>query len=188
MSYFCDFLEVFLNDISDFPPEREAEFAIDLVPCTSLLYMAPYRMYASELSEMKKQLEDIPEKKFVRPSVSLWGAPMLLVKKKDGSMRLCVDYRQLNKATIKNKYPFPRIDDLMNQLVCSCVFSVIYLCSGYHQIRMKPKDIPKTTFRIRYGHYKYSVMLFSVSSVHGVFIEYTNIIFHPYLYHFIVYR
>ena len=86
------------------------------------------------------------DKQFVRPSVSPWGAPVLLVKKKDGTMRLCVDYRQLNKVTIKNKYPFPRIDDLMDQLVGACVFSKIDLRLGYHQIRVKSEDIPKTVF------------------------------------------
>ena len=106
--------------------------SIDLVPGTRLVLMAPYRMSASELSELMKQLEEMLEKKFVRLSVSLWGAHVLLVKKKDGSMRLCVDYRQLNKVTIKNKYPLPRIDDLMDQLVGACVFSKIDLRSGYH--------------------------------------------------------
>ena len=108
-------------------------------------------------SELKKQLEELLEKKFVRPSVSPWGAHVLLVKKKDGSMRLCVDYRQLNKVTIKNKYPFSRIDDLMDQLVGASVFSKIDLRSGYHQIRVKEDDIQKTVFRTRYGHYEYSV-------------------------------
>src|ERR1044072_7306329 len=107
-----EFPEVFPEDVSELPPEREVEFAIDLTPGTSPVSMAPYRMSASELSELKKQLEELLEKKFIRPSVSPWGAPVLLVKKKEGSMRLCVDYRQLNKVTIKNRYPLPRIDDL----------------------------------------------------------------------------
>ena len=97
-----EFLEVFPDEIPDVPPEKEVEFAIDLVPGTKPVSMAPYRMLASELAELKKQLEDLLDKKFVRPSVSRWGAPELLVKKKDGSMRLCIDYRQLNKVTIKN--------------------------------------------------------------------------------------
>ena len=97
--------------------KRVASIMIDLVPGTKPVSMAPYRMSASELAELKKQLEDLLEKKFVRPSVSPWGAPVLLVKKKDGSMRLCVDYRQLNKVTIKNKYPLPRIDDLMDRSI-----------------------------------------------------------------------
>ncbi|MCI44389.1 RNA-directed DNA polymerase (Reverse transcriptase), partial [Trifolium medium] len=110
--------------------------------------------------KLKEQLEELLEKRFVRPSVSLWGAHVLLVKKKDGSMCLCIDYRRLNKATIKNKYPLPRIDDLMDQLVGACVFSKIDLRSGYHQIRVKADDIPKTAFRTRYGHYEYAVMPF----------------------------
>ena len=110
----CEFPEVFPDGILDVPLERELEFAIDLVPGTRPVSMEPYRMSASEFSELKKQLEGLLENKFVRPSVSPWGAPVLLVKKKDGSMRLCVDYRQLNKVTIKNKYPLPRIDDLMD--------------------------------------------------------------------------
>jgi hypothetical protein len=122
--------------------------------------MAPYRMSASELGELKKQLEELLEKKRIRPSVSPWGAPVLLVKKKEGSMRLCIDYRQLNKVTIKNKYPLPRINDLMDQLVGACVFGKIDLRSGYHQIRVKAEDISKTAFRTRYGHYEYSVMPF----------------------------
>ena len=123
------------------PPEREVEFTIDLAPGTSPISMAPYRISATELSELKKQLEELLEKKFIRPSVSPWGAPVLLVKKKDGSMRLCIDYRRLNQVTIKNKYLLPRIDDLMDQLVGACVFSKIDLRSGYHQIRVKAEDI-----------------------------------------------
>jgi len=116
-------------------------------------------------------LEELLEKQFIRPSVSPWGAPVLLVKKKDGSMRLCVDYRQLNEVTIKNRYPLPRIDDLMDQLVGAEVFSKIDLRSGYHQIRVKVEDISKTAFRTRYGHYEYSMMSFGVTNAPGVFME-----------------
>ena len=181
-----EFPEVFPEDVSELPPEREVEFTIDLIPGTSPVSMAPYRMSASELAELKKQLEELLEKKFIRPSVSPWGAPVLLVKKKEGSMRLCVDYRQLNKVTIKNRYPLPRIDDLMDQLVGACVFSKIDLRSGYHQIRVKSEDIQKTAFRTRYGHYEYSVMPFGVTNAPGVFMEYMNRIFHPYLDKFVV--
>ncbi|GAU46351.1 hypothetical protein TSUD_180840 [Trifolium subterraneum] len=181
-----EFSDVFPEDISDLPPEREVEFGIDLVPGTSPISMAPYRMSASELNELKKQLEELLEKKFIRPSVSPWGAPVLLVKKKEGSMRLCIDYRQLNKATIKNKYPLPRIDDLMDQLVGACVFSKIDLRSGYHQIRVKTEDVPKTAFRTRYGHYEYTVMPFGVTNAPGVFMEYMNRIFHSFLDKFVV--
>ena len=173
-----DFPEVFSEDFSDVPPKREVEFSIDLVPGTRPVSMAPYRMSASELVELKKQLEELLAKRFVRPSVSPWGAPVLLVKKKDGSMRLCIDHRQLNKVTIKNKYPLPRIDDLMDQMVGASVFSKIDLRSGYHQIRVKEEDIQKMAFRTRYGHYEYSVMPFGVSNAPGVFMEYMNHIFH----------
>ena len=148
-----DFSEVFPKEITSLPPEREIEFSIDLVPGAGPISIAPYRMSPLELGELKKQIEDLLSKQFIRPSVSPWGAPVLLVKKKDGSMRLCVDYRQLNKVTIKNKYPLPRIDDLLDQLRGSAIFSKIDLRSGYHQIRVKPDDIPKTAFRTRYGHY-----------------------------------
>ena len=182
----CDFPEVFPEDVGELPPEREVEFSIDLIPGTRPVSMAPYRMSASELAELKSQLEDLLEKKFIRPSVSPWGAPVLLVKKKEGSMRLCVDYRQLNKVTIKNRYPLPRIDDLMDQLIGASVFSKIDLRSGYHQIRVKAEDIQKTAFRTRYGHYEYSVMPFGVTNAPGVFMEYMNRIFHPYLDKFVV--
>ena len=142
----CEFLEVFPDDISNSPPECEVEFSIDLMPGTSSVSMAPYRMLASELSELKKRLEEMLEKKFVQLSVSLWGSPVLLVKKKDKSIRLCVDYKQLNKVTVKNKYPLSRINNLMDQLVDACVFSKIDLRLGYHHIRVKLYDIPKTNF------------------------------------------
>jgi len=181
-----EFLEVFLDDITDLPPEREVEFAIDLVPGMSPISIAPYRMSASELGELKKQLEELLKKQFIRPSVSPWGAPVLLVKKKDRSMRLCVDYRQLNKVTIKNRYPLSRIDDLMDQLVGVEVFSKIDLRSGYHQIRVRAEDISKTVFRTRYGHYEYFVMPFGVTNAPGVIMEYMNMIFHPCLDQFVV--
>jgi hypothetical protein len=182
----CNFPEVFPDEIPSAPPEREVEFTIDLVPGTRPISMAPYKMSASELAELKSQLEDLLERKFVRPSVSPWGAPVLLVKKKDGSMRLCIDYRQLNKVTIKNRYPLPRIDDLMDRLVGARIFSKIDLRSGYHQIKVKDEDIQKTAFRTRYGHYEYTVMPFGVTNAPGVFMEYMNRIFHPYLDQFVV--
>ena len=148
--------------------------------------MAPYRMSAFELAELKSQLEDLLKKKFVRPSVSPWGAPVLLVKKKDGSMILFIDYRQLNKVTIENRYPLPRIDDLMDRLVGAHMFSKIDLRSGYHQIRVKEEDVQKNSFRTRYGYYEYLVMPFGVTNAPGVFMEYMNRIFHPYLDRFVV--
>jgi len=122
----------------------------------------------------------------VRPSVSPWGAPVLLVKKKYGSMRMCIDYRQINKVTIKNKYPLLRIDDLMDQLQGASVFSKIDLRSGYHQIQVRKEDIPKTAFRTRYGHYEYLVMPFGVTNAPTVFMDYMNRIFHEFLDKFVV--
>ena len=181
-----DFPKVFPDDIPDVPAEREVEFSIDLVPGTKPVSMGPYRISAYELVELKKQLEDLLEKKFVRPSVSPWGILVLLVKKKDGNMRLNVDYRQLNKVTIKNKYPLLRIDDLMDQLVGARVFRKIDLRLGYHQIRVKDEDIQKITSRTRYEHYEYSGMPFGVTNALGVLMEYMNCICHTYLDRFIV--
>ena len=144
-----EFYDVFLEDIPGLPPAREIEFLIDFIPGTGPISIAPYRMSPLELAELKKQLEELLEKGFMRPSVSPWGALVLLVKKKDDSMRLCIDYHQLNKVTIKNKYPLPRIDDLMDQLQGATVFSKIDLKLGYHQIRVKAEDVSKTAFRTR---------------------------------------
>jgi len=114
-------------------------------------------MAPKELDELKTQLEELLDKGYIRPSVSPWGAPVLFVKKKDGSLRLCIDYRELNKVTVKNRYPLPRIDDLFDQLKGAGVFSKIDLRSGYNQLRVSSEDIPKTAFRSRYGHYEFTV-------------------------------
>jgi len=181
-----EYLDVFPPDITNLPPEREVEFSIDLIPGAEPVSVAPYRMSPSELKELKSQLEELIQKHFIRPSVSPWGAPVLLVKKKDGSMRLCIDYRQLNKMTIKIKYPLPRIDDLLDQLKGAAVFSKIDLRSGYHQIRIKSSDVSKTAFRTRYGHYEFLVMPFGVTNAPAVFMDYMNRIFQPYLDQFVV--
>ena len=115
-------------------------------------------MAPKELDELKVQLQELLDLGFIRPSVSPWGAPVLFVKKKDGTMRMCVDYRELNKLTLKNKYPLPRIDDLFDQLKGASVFSKMDLKSGYHQLKIKPADVPKTAFRTRYGHYEFTVV------------------------------
>jgi len=176
-----EYLDVFPSDVTSLPPEREVEFSIDLIPEANPVSIAPYRMSPLELKELKSQLEELIQKHFIRPSVSPWGATVLLVKKKDGSMRLCIDYCQLNKVTIKNKYPLPRIDDLLDQLKGASVFSKINLRSGYHQIRIKSSDVSKTAFRTRYGHYEFLVMPFGVTNAPVVFMDYMNRIFQPYL-------
>nr|KYP73262.1 Transposon Ty3-G Gag-Pol polyprotein [Cajanus cajan] len=145
-----EFPEVFPDDVPGLPPMRDVEFSIDLVPGAGSVSVAPYRMAPAELVELKTQIEDLLGKQMVRPSVSPWGAPVLLVKKKDGGARLCVDYQQLNKLTIKNKYPLPRINDLMDQLRGASIFSKIDLRSGYHQIRVKESDIRRLLLGLGY--------------------------------------
>lgn len=166
--------------------KEKLNFSIDLIPGAEPVSVAPYRMSPLELKELKTQLEELIQKHFIRPSVSPWGAQVLLVKKKDGSMRLCIDYRQLNKVTIKNKYHLPRIDDLLDQLKGASVFSKIDLRSGYHQIRIKSSYVSKTAFRMRYGHYEFLVMPFGVSNAPAVFMDYMNRIFQPYLDQFVI--
>ncbi|GJW60628.1 putative reverse transcriptase domain-containing protein [Tanacetum coccineum] len=143
------------DDLSGLPPTRQVEFQIDLVPGAAPVARAPYRLAPSEMKELSEQLKELSDKGFIRPSSSPWGAPVLFVKKKDGSFRMCIDYRELNKLTVKNRYPLPRIDDLFDQLQGSSVYSKIDLRSGYHQLRVREEDIPKTAFRTRYGHYEF---------------------------------
>ncbi|GJX95447.1 putative reverse transcriptase domain-containing protein [Tanacetum coccineum] len=139
-----DFPEVFLEDLPGLPPTRQVEFQIDLVPGAAPVARAPYRLAPSEMEELSTQLQELSDKGFIRPSSSPWGAPVLFVKKKDGSFQMCIDYRELNKLTVKNRYPLPRIDDLFDQLQGSSVYSKIDLRSGYHQLRVRDEDIPKT--------------------------------------------
>ncbi|KAL4032750.1 hypothetical protein IC575_005832 [Cucumis melo] len=138
-------------------------------------------MAPSELKELKMRLQELVDKGYIRPSVSPWGAPVLFVKKKDGTLRLCIDYRQLNKVTIHNKYPLPRIDDLFDQLRGAALFSKIDLRSGYHQLKVRESDIAKTAFRTRYGHYEFRVMPFGLTNAPVVFMDLMNRIFHRYL-------
>ncbi|GJV56163.1 putative reverse transcriptase domain-containing protein [Tanacetum coccineum] len=138
------------------------------------------------MKELSNQLKELSEKGFIRPSSSPWGAPVLFVKKKDGSFRMCIDYRELNKLTVKNRYPLPRIDDLFDQLQGSCVYSKIDLRSGYHQLRIREEDIPITTFRTRYGHYEFQVMPFGLTNAPAVFMDLMNRVCKPYLDKFMI--
>ncbi|WMV24598.1 hypothetical protein MTR67_017983 [Solanum verrucosum] len=158
-----EFLDVFPNDLPGVPPEREINFGTDLLPDTQPISIPIYRMAPAELKELKEQLRDLLEKGFIRPSQSPWGAPVLFGKKKDGSLRICIDYRQLNRVTVKYKYPLPRIDNLFDQLQGTSHFSKIDLRSGYHQVKVRECDIPKTAFRTRYGHYEFVVMSFGLT-------------------------
>ncbi|XP_070021989.1 uncharacterized protein [Nicotiana sylvestris] len=153
---------------------------------TQPISILPYRIAPTELDKLREQLKDLFDKGFIRPSVSLWGAPVLFVKKKDVSLRMCVDYRQLNKVTIKNKYPLSRIDDLFDQLQGTKYFSKIDLRSGYHQLRIREEDISKTTFRTRYGHYEFLVISFGLTNAPAAFMDIMNRVFKPFLDTFII--
>ncbi|GKG12503.1 hypothetical protein Tco_0346740, partial [Tanacetum coccineum] len=136
-----DFPNQFPKDLSGLPPTRQVEFQIELIPSATPVARAPYRLAPSEMKELSEQLKEQSDKGFIRPSSSPWGAPVLFVKKKDGSFRMCIDYRELNKLTVKNRYPLPRIDDLFDQLQGSSVYSKIDLRSGYRQLRVREEDI-----------------------------------------------
>ena len=181
-----EFPEVFPEELTGLPPQREVEFSISLMPGAAPISISSYRMAPAEMLELKKQIQDLLSKGFIRPSVSPWGAPVLFVKKNDGSLRLCVDYRKLNQVTIKNKYPLPRIDDLFDQLKGAKVFSRIDLKSGYHQIRVKEEDVAKTAFRTRYGHFEFLVMPFGLTNAPAIFMDLMNRVFQPYLDQFVV--
>ncbi|GJQ91985.1 putative reverse transcriptase domain-containing protein [Tanacetum coccineum] len=181
-----DFPEVFPEDLPGLPPTRQVEFQIDLVPGAAPVARAPYRLAPSEMKELSEQLKELSDKGFIRPSSSPWGAPVLFVKKKDGSFWMCIDYRELNKLTVKNHYPLPRIDDLFDQLQGSSVYSKIDLRSGYHQLRVREEDIPKTAFRTRYGHYEFQVMPFGLTNAPAVFMDLMNQVCKPYLDKFVI--
>ncbi|GJR51741.1 putative reverse transcriptase domain-containing protein [Tanacetum coccineum] len=181
-----DFPEVFPEDLPGLPPIRQVEFQIDLVPGAAPVARAPYRLAPSEMEELSTQLQELSDKGFIRPSSSPWGAPVLFVKKKDGSFWMCIDYRKLNKLTVKNRYPLLRIDDLFDQLQGSSVYSKIDLRSGYHQLRVRDEDIPKTAFRTRYGHYEFQVMPFGLTNAPAVFMDLMNRVCRPYLDKFVI--
>ncbi|XP_057520887.1 uncharacterized protein LOC130801136 [Amaranthus tricolor] len=176
-----DFKDVFPEEILGMPPKRDVDFSIDLVPETGPISKAPYRMAPKEMEELKVELEDLLEKGYIRPSISPWGASVLFERKKDGTMRLCIDFRELNKVTIKNKYPLPRIGDLFDQLQGAGVFSKIDLRSRYHQLRIKVEDINKSAFRTRYGHFEFIVMPFGLTNAPAAFMGLMNRVFNAYL-------
>ncbi|GKF53198.1 putative reverse transcriptase domain-containing protein [Tanacetum coccineum] len=171
-----DFPEVFPDDLSGLPPIREIEFRIELIPGETPVAKSPYRLTHSELEELSRQLKELQNKGFIRPSLSPWGAPVLFVKKKDGSFRMCIDYRELNKLTIKNRY----------QLKGSQFFSKIDLRSGYHQLRVHENDSPKTAFRTRYGHFEFIVMPFGLTNARAVFMDLMNRFCRTYLDKFVI--
>ncbi|GJY93043.1 putative nucleotidyltransferase, ribonuclease H [Tanacetum coccineum] len=161
-----EFLEVFPEDLPGLPQVRQVEFQIDLIPGAAPVARAPYRLAPSEMQELADQLQELADR--------------------DGSFRMCIDYRELNKLTVKNRYPLPRIDDLFDQLQGSSVYSKINLRSGYHQMRVRDEDIPKTAFRIRYEHYEFQVMPFGLTNAPAVFMDLMNRVCKPYLDKFVI--
>nr|GEU48612.1 putative reverse transcriptase domain, ribonuclease H-like domain protein [Tanacetum cinerariifolium] len=168
------------------PPARQVEFQIDLVLGAAPVARAPYCLAPAEMQELSTQLQELFEKGFIRPSSSPWGALVLFVKKKDGSFRMCIDCRELNKLTVKNRYPLSRIDDLFDQLQGSRVYSKIDLRYGYHQLRVREEDIPKMAFRTRYGHCKFQVMSFGLTNAPTMFMDLMNRLCKPYLDRFVI--
>nr|GEX67515.1 putative reverse transcriptase domain-containing protein [Tanacetum cinerariifolium] len=181
-----EFLDVFLEDLHSLPSVRQVEFQIDFIPGAAPVARAPYRLAPSEMQELSGQLQELANRGFIQPSTSPWGAPVLFVKKEDGSFKMCIDYREVNKLTVNNRYPLPRIDDLFDQLQGSSVYSKIHLRLGYHQLRVRDEDIPKTAFRTRYEHYEFQVMPFDLTNAPAVFMDLINRVCKPYLDKFMI--
>ncbi|GKB27015.1 putative reverse transcriptase domain-containing protein [Tanacetum coccineum] len=167
---------------------------LNIISCTKKLKVlaesmrsrTPYRLAPSEMKELSDQLPELFDKGFIRPSSSPWGAPVMFVKKKDRSFWMYIDYQELNKLTVKNRYPLPRIDDLFDQLQESSVYSKIDLRSSYHQLRVREEDISKTTFRTRYGRFELQVMPFGLTNAPAVFMDLMNRVCKPYLDKFVI--
>jgi hypothetical protein len=174
-----EYPDVFPDELPGMPPDRDIEFAIELQLGTAPISKRPYRMPPEELAESKKQLQELLDKGFIHTSTSPWWCPALFVKKQDETLRLCVDYLPLNAVTIKNKYPLPHIDVLLDELVEAKVFSKIDLRSGYHQIKIRARNIPKTAFSTRYGLYEYLVMSFGLTNAPAYFMYLMNSVFMP---------
>ena len=182
----CEYVDVFPDELLGLPPQRVVGFGIELHSSTSPISMTPHRMTSVELQELRVQLQELLDKGFIRPSTSPWGASVLFAKKKDKTLRLCIDYRQLNRVTIKNRYPLLRIDDLFDQLRGARVYSKIDLRTGYHQLRVREIDIPKTAFRTRYGHFEFRVMPFGLTNAPAAFMDLMHRVFQSYLDQFVV--
>jgi hypothetical protein len=173
----CEFPDVFPEDLPGMPLDRDMEFIIEVQPGMAPISRRPYKMTPKELAELKVQLNELLDKGYIRPNSSHWGCPALFVKKKDQSLRLCVDYQPLNAITIKNKYPLPRIDILFDQLAGARVFSKVDLRSGYHQIKIRLEDVHKTAFSTRYRLYEYLVMSFGLTNAPAHFMYLMNSVF-----------
>ena len=181
-----EYEDVFQDELPGLPPHKDVDFVIELHPRTSPISMTPYRMAPVELQELKVQLQELLDKGFIKPSTSAWGAPIFFAKKKDKTLRLCIDYRQLNRITIKNRYPLSRIDNLFDQLRGARVYSKIDLRTSYHQLRVREANIPKTMFRTRYGHFEFIVMPIGLTNAPEAFMDLMHMVFQPYLGQFVV--
>ena len=176
----------FPYELPGLPPHRVVDFGIELHPGTSTISMTPHRMALVELQELRVQLQELLDKGFIRPSTSPWGASVLVAKKRGKTLGLCIDYRQLNRVMIQNQYLLPRIDDLFDQLRGARVYFKIDLRTGYHQLRVRDTDIPKTAFRTRYGHFEFTVMPFGLTNALAAFMDLMHRVFQPYLDYFVV--
>jgi hypothetical protein len=174
-----EFPDVFPEDLPGMPPDQDVEFINELQSGMTPISRRPYRMTPTELAELKVQLNELLDNGYIHPSFSPWSCPSLFVKKKYQSLRLCIDYQPLNAITIKNKYPLPCIDILFDQLAGARVFFKVDLCLGYHQIKIRPEDVPKTTFSTRYGLYEYLVMSFGLINAPAHFMYLMNSVFMP---------
>ena len=181
-----EFMDVFPEELPGLPPEREVDLFVEILLGTTPISRAPYKMAPIELKELKIQQRELQDKGFIRPSVSPYDAPIMFVKKKDGTLRVCIDYRKINNVIVKNKYPLSRIEDLFDQLKGASVFSKVDLRSGYYQLRVKDKDVPKIAFRTRCGHYEFLVMSFGLTNAPTLFMDLMNPVFRPYLDQFVV--
>ena len=182
----CEYVDVFPNELPGLPPQRVVDFDIELHLGTSPISMTPHRMAPVELQELRVQLQELIEKGFMKPSTSPWGAPVLFAKKKGKTLRLCIDYRRLNRVMIQNWYLLPRIDDLFDQLRGARVYFKIDLRNGYHQLRVGDTDIPKAAFRTRYGHFEFTVMPIGLTNALAAFMDLMHRVFQPYLDQFVV--
>jgi hypothetical protein len=181
-----EYPDIFPKELPGMPPDRDIKFIIDLLLGTLPISKRPNRMPRNVLVELKKQIAELQSKRFIHPSSSPWGAPVLFVEKKDGTRRMWVDYRSLNEVTIKNKYPLPWIEDLFDQMKGVIIFSKIDWRSGYHQLKIRESDMLKTTFRIRYGLYEYTVMSFGLTNAPTYYMYLMNKVFMEYLDKFVV--
>jgi hypothetical protein len=180
-----DFEDVF-KEVPGLPPKRDIDFSINLMPGAGPVSKTPYRMSTPEMKELQMHLEELLKKGYIQPSVSPWGAAVFFMKKKDGTLTLCIDFRQLNKVTVKNKYSLLRIDDIFDQLKDEKIFSKIDLRSGYHQVRIREEYIKNNAFRTRYGHYEFTVVPFGLSNAPVVFMFLMNGVFLEYLDKFVI--